>query len=436
MDYRETVAYLFSQLPMYQRVGAPAFHYKLDKTLAILEVLNNPQRGLRFVHIAGTNGKGSVSHLIASVLQEAGYRTGLYTSPHLLDFRERIRVNGAMIGKEEIVRFVQKYKAQLSSLQTSFFEYSFAMAMFYFAKRKVDVVVLETGMGGRLDSTNVVLPDLSVITNIGLDHTQFLGDTILEIAAEKAGIIKPGIPLIIGETQKELEDFFRQKAREKGSEIVFADQLKLLKECSFSMEEEKACLKCLMKWDGELLHIRTPLAGQYQSKNLQTLLASVRKLNELGYTIRKEHFAEGVKNVIKNTRLLGRWQVLSTQPLVVCDTGHNSDGLRYVVRQLRLMERRVHFVFGTMKDKEHSSIFSILPREAAYYFCAAEVPRSMEVSLLQKEAGAFHLKGESFPSVATACQAALSRVGENEMIFVGGSTFVVAEALSFFAEKD
>ena len=432
MKYQETIAYLFSQLPMYQRIGAAAFHYKPDKTLAILKILDNPHQNLRFIHIAGTNGKGSVSHLLASVLQEAGYRTGLYTSPHLVDFRERIRINGQMIDKEEVVKFVQKYKNQLSSLQCSFFEYSFAMAMYHFAKQKVDIVVLETGMGGRLDSTNVVQPGLCIITNIGLDHTQFLGNTMLEIAGEKAGIIKQGIPVIIGETQRDLEDFFRQKASAKNSEIIFADQQQLLRECNLSMENEVPLLKCVVKWNREKLPVRTPLAGQYQIKNIQTVLASVNKLTENGYKISQKHFAAGLKNVIKNTHLSGRWQILKRQPLVICDTGHNREGLSYVVEQLCSLRRKVHFVFGTMKDKNHSEIFAILPKEARYYFCAPDVPRAMNVTGLQKEAKEFQRSGEAFPSVASACETALSQAKDEDVVFVGGSTFVVAEALVFF----
>ncbi len=430
MNYQETIAYLFAQLPMFQRDGAVAFHYKLDKTRAINKILGNPCDKLKFIHIAGTNGKGSVSHFLASILQEAGYKTGLYTSPHLKDFRERIRINGEMIPQAMVIDFVEKYKSSLETLKTSFFEYSFGMAMDYFAKQNVDIVVLETGMGGKLDSTNIVQPLLTIITNISMDHTLFLGDSLTEIAGEKAGIIKKNIPLIIGETQIDPESIFRREAEKMQAPISFADQNIHLQNCQSKQEDQNFFLSCqaYLKEDF-FVNLRTPLSGFYQRKNLITTMMAVLELQKMHFKIDKENTKKGLLNVIQNTGLQGRWQILKTKPLVICDTGHNKDGLSYVVSQLKSLKRKIHFVFGTMKDKSHSEIFALLPEDAIYYFCKPKVPRGMEAGVLQTEARQFGLFGESYSSVREAYLSALQNVQDEEMIFVGGSTFVVAEVL-------
>ena len=430
MNYQETITYLFSQLPMFQRDGEVAFNYKLDKTRAINAILGNPIRDLQFIHIAGTNGKGSVSHFLASILQEAGYKTGLYTSPHLKDFRERIRINGKMIPEKAVVDLVEKYRTPLETLQTSFFEYSFGMGMDYFAQQKVEIVILETGMGGRLDSTNIVDPLLTIITNIGMDHTQFLGESLIEIAGEKAGIIKKNIPVIIGETQAELSDFFKQKAEELQTPISFADQNVQLSDCQSKQEKEKFLLSCKVSHNEKFyLNITTPLSGSYQYKNLITTMMAVLKLQKTSFEITNEAIERGLLNVVKNTGLQGRWQVLKTKPLVICDTGHNREGLEYVIAQLKSLKRKIHFVFGTMKDKSHQEIYKLLPKDAIYYFCKPNVPRGMDAAILQKEAGHFGLFGDSYSSVQEAYSLALQNVKEEEIVFVGGSTFVVAEVL-------
>lgn len=391
---------------MYQRIGAAAYKADLNNTIAICSLLGNPEKRFKSVHIAGTNGKGSTSHLLASVLQENGYKTGLYTSPHLKDFRERIRINGRMISEQYIVDFVEKLKSDFVVIKPSFFEMTVGLAFSYFAEEKVDIAVVETGMGGQLDSTNVIIPLVSVITNIGIDHIQFLGDTLEKIAFEKAGIIKPGVPVVVGETQSETEPVFRQKAMENDSTVYFADQL--IKEHLY----------------------KTSLQGIYQKKNIKTVLQTLNLLCDAGFNISEKNIHDGFLKVIDNTVLMGRWQILSHSPLTICDVGHNEDGIRQVLKQISITpHNHLHFVFGLLSDKSPEAILSLMPRDATYYFCKADIPRAMDANVLRHKAIEYGMKGESYVSVKDALAAARFIAEKNDLVFVGGSTFVVAEVV-------
>lgn len=429
MTYTETVNYLYSLLPAYHRVGKPAYKGNLDNTHELDTYFGHPHRRFRAVHVAGTNGKGSVSHMIASVLQEAGYRTGLYTSPHLKDFRERIRINGQMIGEEDVISFVTAHDGIIRGVQPSFFELTVAMAYDYFARMKVDVAVIEVGMGGRLDSTNIITPELSVITNIGHDHMEFLGDTLAAVAGEKAGIIKEGIPVVIGETQAAIKDVFRDRAALKNAPLVFADRI-------FSCRLGRIYVNSLMRRytvtdlrDGITMSGTTSLGGLAQKKNLQTVAAAVDALSS-AFGLGREHFLKGVAGVVANTGLMGRWQVLSRSPLMVCDTGHNREGLEYVVRQIKATPKNaLHMVLGFVSDKDLTSVLPLFPTEARYYFTKASVPRALDEKVLMTEAERYGLTGSSHSAVADAVEAARAAAGPGDMIFIGGSTFVVADAL-------
>ena len=431
MNYRDTLDYLFSQLPMFQKVGATAFNYKLDKTKRIVEILGNPHNKLRFIHIAGTNGKGSVSHFLASILQESGYKVGLYTSPHLVDFRERIKINGEMISEEKVIDFVEKYKPDLAPIQASFFEYSFGMAIDYFAQEEVDIVVLETGMGGRLDSTNIVQSLLTIITNIGLDHTQFLGTTLEEIAKEKAGIFKKGIPMIIGETQPELESLFQDYAKRMESELVFADKNLVIKK-EETVYQENVFLLILDVWQGDapLYKLKTKLSGEYQKKNILTSLCAIQRIQEMGFEISKKNILDGFYKVLENTKFLGRWQILNTLPLTICDTAHNKEGLSIVMHQLEMLSyAKLHIVFGTVADKNINKILPLLPKKAEYYFCKANVPRALDAKTLQHSASEIQRQGKAYANVSEAYRKAKENAKPDDVIFIGGSTFVVGEVL-------
>lgn len=429
MTYTETVDYLFSLLPAYHRIGKPAYKGNLDNTEELDRTFGHPHRLFRTIHVAGTNGKGSVSHMTASILQEAGYRTGLYTSPHLKDFRERIRVNGRMIGESEVVRFVEEHDSLIRRVTPSFFELTVAMAFDNFAREKVDVAVIEVGMGGRLDSTNIITPVLSVITNIGHDHMEFLGNTLAAVAGEKAGIIKEGVPVIIGETQEETTAVFRLRADAMNAPLTFADK-------RYNCEMGRIGTKSLIRHftltgfaEGVRIKGVTPLGGLAQQKNIQTVAAVAEALSA-GFGLRQEHLLKGVESVVTNTGLLGRWQVLSRSPLTVCDTGHNREGLEYVMRQIRATPKeRLHMIVGFVSDKDLGSVLPLFPRDAVYYFTRASVPRALDEKLLMAEAVKYGLTGDSYPSVAKALSAARSTALPEDMIFLGGSTFVVAEAL-------
>jgi dihydrofolate synthase/folylpolyglutamate synthase len=405
MNYRESLDYMFSQLPMFQRTGPAAYKADLGNTLQMCKLLENPETAFRSVHVAGTNGKGSVSHHIASALQEAGYRTGLYTSPHLKDFRERIRINGQMIPEHKVVRFIDAHRQNMSKIGLSFFEMTVGMAFDHFRQEEVDIAVIETGMGGRLDSTNVLSPLLSVITNIGLDHMQFLGSTLQEIAREKAAIIKAGIPAIIGETQESVKHVFEARASAMNTSITFADRL-------------------------PLSPIKPGLAGNWQLRNARTARASLQALEDLGFMISDEHIVSGFMNVAENTGIMGRWQVLGQDPLVICDIGHNREGLQEVVKKIgETPHEKLHFVIGMVADKHSESVLELLPASATYYFCKADIPRALNAVQLKQKANALGLNGNSYASVKDAYRAAIGNADRSDLVFVGGSTFVVAEIL-------
>ncbi len=421
--YQETLDYLFTQLPMFQRQGAAAYKSNLDNTLALCKMLGNPEKKFPSIHIAGTNGKGSTANILSSVFQEHGYKTGLYTSPHLVDFRERIRINGQVVSEDFVIEFVDIYKEQFEEIQPSFFEITFAMAIEYFASNDVDVVIMETGMGGRLDSTNVVRSIMSVITNIGLDHTAFLGNTIAEIAVEKAGIIKDNVPVIIGERQDETTEVFEEFAKNNNAELKYAgDIVKLF--YNDGLQKYFAVL------DGDLLeNIYFPINADYQSYNLRTALATIWSLRDT-YDFNETLILEGISNTIKNTGFSGRWQVIEGNPRVIMDTGHNVDGLTYTMAQLRAEKfEKLHFVLGMVNDKDIENLLALMPNDAQYYFCKANIPRGLDASILAESANKQNMKGEVYASVPEAFEAAKKAANSDDLVFVGGSTFTVAEVL-------
>ncbi len=429
MTYQETVSYLYSLLPAYHRVGKPAYKGDLNNTLELDRLFGHPHTRYRTVHVAGTNGKGSVSHMIASVLQAAGWRTGLYTSPHLKDFRERMRIDGRMMAEEDVISFVEEHDALIRRVQPSFFELTVAMAFDWFARMRIDVAVVEVGMGGRLDSTNIITPELSVITNIGHDHMEFLGKTLEAVAGEKAGIIKKGVPVVIGETQDETEQVFRARGAAMNTTVTFADSVFRCSLGSFSASRARRGFRLTDIRNDSVLRGFTPLGGEAQQKNIQTVAAAVEMLSG-SFGIRRDQFLTGMADVVASTGLLGRWQVLSRKPLMVCDTGHNREGLEYVMRQIESTPRnKLRMVIGFVSDKDISSLLPIFPRDATYYFTRASVPRALDEKMLMAEAVNYGLTGNSYPSVAEALGAARAAAGPDDMIFIGGSTFVVADAL-------
>ncbi|GET33270.1 folylpolyglutamate synthase [Prolixibacter bellariivorans] len=429
--FEATLRYLYEQLPFYQRKGPAAYKNNLDNTLALDELYGHPHRLFRSVHVAGTNGKGSVSHMLASVLQEAGYRVGLYTSPHLKDFRERIRVNGVKIPKEEVVRFVDDFMArnQLEKMEPSFFELTVAMAFDYFARERVDIAVVEVGLGGRLDSTNIITPEVSVITNISLDHVALLGNSLTEIAGEKAGIMKKGIPVVVGETMKETAPVFTERAESLGIPLRFADQLY---QTGYSMASPEGKQLFNVRYNNTLRfeQLQLDLLGQYQGRNLCTALAAMDVMKERGWKISDDALYRGMEHLVKNTGLLGRWQVLGANPRIVCDTGHNEAGVREIVHQIHQTPyKKLHFVLGMVNDKDVSSVLRLLPKDAVYYFTKASIPRAMSENMLELKATDLGLKGQKYPTVVEALTAAKQHAEPDDMIFIGGSTFVVAEVL-------
>lgn len=431
MNYPECIEYIFSSLPMFHRIGAAAYKADLSTTIRLCEHLGNPQDNFKAIHIAGTNGKGSVSSMLAAILQTAGYRTGLFTSPHLKDFRERIRINGQMIPEGEVAGFISRNKLFFDQLKPSFFEMTAGLAFEYFSKNHVEIAVIETGMGGRLDSTNLVKPVVSVITNIGLDHTQFLGDTLEKIAAEKAGIIKPEIPVMIGQTQPETEPVFREFARRLNAPVTFADQdyhLELRSESCLLTEGIRVDVYAGSQLRYENLFCQ--LSGHYQIKNLVTVIKTTDILNSRRFIIEEAHIRKALERVSQITGFMGRWQILSKNPLIICDTGHNEDGIREVTNQLHTLKyHRLHFVFGMVNDKDITKVLELLPKKAVYYFCKPDVPRGRDASLLAHEAAGYGLQGNVYDSVTIALKAAKSAAAPDDLIMVGGSTFVVAEAI-------
>lgn len=422
----ETINYLYRQLPMFQRVGKEAYKENLNNIIALCDVMDNPQNHFKSIHIAGTNGKGSVAHLTASILNAAGFKTALYTSPHLKDYRERIKINRQIIPEEAVVDFVKKYRKTFDKIKPSFFEMTTAMAFKYFSDEKVDIAIIETGMGGRLDSTNIITPILSVITNIGIDHTQFLGNTIEKIAIEKAGIIKKNIPVVIGERQNEIADIFIKIAKSNNSYIVFADEIfeaKLLSNISNGHTEYDI-------WKNHKLFIENlicPLLGEYQSKNIITSLQIIDFLIDT-FNIGTKTIIEGIEDVISNTGFYGRWQILSKNPLTICDIGHNKEGISNVVNQIKKTKfNKLHFVFGMVKDKDINEILNLLIHDAIYYFCKANIPRALDETILQIEGHKAGLNGKTYSSVREAYNEAVNNAESNDLVFIGGSSFVVAE---------
>lgn len=424
MNYQETLEYLFSALPMYQRVGASAFKKDLSNTKKLCDHLGNPERKFKTIHIAGTNGKGSSSHMLASIFQEAGYKTGLYTSPHLKSFTERIRINGAEIDEDSVVSFVEKNKDFLDELKPSFFEMTVALAFWFFAKQKVDIAIVEVGMGGRFDSTNVIAPEISLITNIGWDHMQFLGDTLPLIAGEKAGIIKERVPVVISQTQEETKDVFIQKAKALDSSIHFGDLIYKVSK----MVEEKGRAIYRIEQNGLSQSLSLDLLGDYQESNLPGVLEVVSEMKDMGWNISDSSIEKGLSNVIRNTSLKGRWQILEHSPIVICDTAHNQAGIELVVKQINSYSfSKLWIILGMVKDKNISTILSFFPKEATFIFCQADLPRALPAKELAELGNIEGIKSEVIPNVNDAIAFAKRNAGKNDLIFVGGSTFVVAE---------
>jgi dihydrofolate synthase / folylpolyglutamate synthase len=430
MDYSETLQYLYDRLPVFHHVGSSAYKPGLDNTIQLMNALENPHKRFRSIHIAGTNGKGSVSNMLSSVLQEEGYKVGLYTSPHLVDFGERIRVNGKMIEQQYVIDFVATQQSVFDRIEPSFFEATMAMAFNYFADCDVDIAIIEVGLGGRLDSTNIISPILSVITNISFDHVGFLGNTLAKIAHEKAGIIKSNTPVVIGEGLPETRPVFEAKAQEENASIIFTeDQMQLI----------------LERYENNKMFVRTSdndefcvgLCGLYQLKNIATTLLTIRQLKNLNIAIEDVSVLRGLKFVTENTGLQGRWQTLQKNPTVVADTGHNVGGIQYVVEQLKTQNyTKLHIVIGMVNDKDISSVLELLPLEAEYYFTQAQIIRAMPADELGERAKTIGLNGCAFQSVNEAVIASVNKAGKNDFVFIGGSNFVVGEALANWNSKN
>ncbi|MGF1587384.1 MAG: bifunctional folylpolyglutamate synthase/dihydrofolate synthase [Bacteroidales bacterium] len=430
MTYQETLDYLYGHLPMFQRIGKAAYKADLATTIALDKYFGHPHARFKTIHVAGTNGKGSVSHMLAAVLQEAGFKTGLYTSPHLLDFRERIRINGEKVNEKYVIDFVNRHQNIFEKLSPSFFEMTVAMAFEYFASEKADIAVIETGMGGRLDSTNIINPLVSVITNIGMDHTEFLGDSLALIAKEKAGIIKSGIPVVIGELQEEVKEVFKEFAKEQASELTFASEIY---RCDYALLTQRGLQSLYVSREGKPVceKLETDLLGFYQQKNVLTVLQVIKVLNNSGMEISTENIYRGLKHAGKNTGLLGRWQIIGNNPKIVCDTAHNSEGIKMVLSQIRSTpHKKLHMVIGFVSDKNISKILGSFPEDAAYYFTMASIPRALDHRRLKSMAKGAGLKGKSYDTVEKAVNAAKKQAGADDLIFIGGSTFVVAEIIS------
>jgi len=403
MNYSQTLDYLFGRLPIYQRIGAAAYKADIGNIFTATKHLKNPHTEFKSIHIAGTNGKGSTAHMLASILQESGKKVGLYTSPHLKDFRERIKINGEIIAQKQVVTFVKENQLFFEKIKLSFFEFTVAMAFDYFAKQKVDIAIIETGLGGRLDSTNIIKPELAIITNISLDHTNLLGDTIEKIAREKAGVIKDETPIIIGRRQKETTSIFKNIAKEKNANLIYASPQK---------------------------GYASDLKGEYQKENINTVVTAIKQLQKQDWAITEDDIEQGLLKTAANTQLLGRWQTLSSNPQIICDTAHNEDGIKEIAKQLRNTKyEQLHIVLGTVDDKNLDTILPYLPKDAKYYFCNANIVRAMNAEELKQKATKHQLKGRIFPSVREALKCAQVNANTKDLIFVGGSTFVVAEVV-------
>jgi dihydrofolate synthase/folylpolyglutamate synthase len=428
--YEQVIDYIHSQLPMFHREGKTAYKANLDNTIAFDNHLGNPHQKFKTIHIAGTNGKGSVSHMLAAILKSQGYKTGLFTSPHLLDFRERVKINGEMISKDEIANFVNSHFSFIENIKPSFFEITVAIAFQYFAKEKVDIAVIETGLGGRLDCTNIINPLLSVITNISFDHTDILGKTIEAIAYEKAGIIKPNTPVVIGEWNEEYNHIFNKASFEKGCNITYADKTYEVKESEIT-EANNQKLTIYKSNEAQPKLYTTDLLGLYQQKNVPTVLCAIDALIQSGIKVSEQSIQSGLVNTSALTGLQGRWQILNRKPLTICDTGHNIAGISYVVSQLKQMKyTTLHYVFGMVSDKDINSVLALLPKNATYYFTKAQIPRALNEVELEKQAASYQLKGNCFATVSEAYNSAKKNATTDDLILIGGSTFIVAEALS------
>lgn len=423
MNYNQTLDYLYNQLPVFQRDGASAYKPGLERSIALDKIFNHPHQSYKTIHVGGTNGKGSTSSTLAAILQSAGYKVGLYTSPHLVDFRERIRVNGEMIDKSYITEFVNNHKTDFEPLQCSFFELTMMMALCYFRTQEVDVAIIEVGLGGLLDSTNIISPELSIITNISLDHTQFLGKTEQEIATQKAGIIKPNVSTVIGYANNQVKQIFIDKAEEVGASIFFAWENPYFKKVSFSngvtiLEDDK---------NNSLVF---GLGGLAQKENANTIMCAIQQLKLLNFTISNGAIEKGFRDVVKLSGLLGRWQIIQNEPTVICDTAHNIAGITYNVEQLKMMEySKLHIIIGFANDKDISAIMSILPKDATYYFVNASINRALKADVLYHIAKDYNLQGEPYSSIEDAYRAALTDSNSSDIIFIGGSNFVVGEFL-------
>jgi len=431
MNYKETLNFLYESAPMFQQVGKSAYKEGLSNTNTLDEHFDHPHRRFKTIHIAGTNGKGSCSHTLAAILQAAGYKVGLYTSPHLIDFRERIRINGEMIPEEYIIKFVEEERSFFEPIQPSFFELTTSMAFKYFAEQKVDVAVIEVGLGGRLDCTNIIHPDLSIITNISFDHMQFLGRTLPEIAGEKAGIIKSGVPVVIGETTEETKQVFSEKAKEVKAPIYFAEEEQLL------WRWEKNNRGYWYYYTADYPKLKGELGGLCQLKNTNTILLALRILKRMGYYITPKSVEKGFSEVCELTGLMGRWQKLGNNPTIICDTGHNTGGITYIAEQLKLQKyKKLHIVVGMVNDKDISGVLALLPKDAEYYFTKASVKRALHEVDLKFLASKALLHGNTYPDVPAAYEAARKNAQEKDFIFVGGSSFVVADLLTYLKENN
>ena len=424
MNYAQTLGYLFTQLPMFSRVGAAAYKPDLTNTIRLCEALGNPQQQFKSVHAAGTNGKGSTSHMLASVLQTAGYKTGLYTSPHLVDFRERIKIDGAYCSKEFVVEFTQKIKPLITTIQPSFFEITVAMAFSYFAEQKVDIAVIEVGLGGRLDSTNIITPEVSIITNIGLDHTQFLGDTIPQIAGEKAGIIKKDVPCIVSEYTEETKPVFDAAAIQ--TTLAYGSELYTILNTKYTHDYLE--VEVLNKKTEGVENYKLDLSGIYQAKNIMGVLGAISILQTKGWQISNQHIIDGLSQVKKNTGLYGRWQMIGSNPTIVVDVAHNVAGIQTLLAQIKLVNhQQLHIVFGMVKDKDIDSVLALLPSQAIYYFTQAQIERAIDATELQKKASEHGLRGNIYTHVNEAISAAQKQAQVTDLIVVCGSVFLVGE---------
>lgn len=432
MKYKDVIQYLYEQLPMFHRVGASAYKADLSATIQLAKMLGNPEKQFKSIHIAGTNGKGSVSNMLASILMENGYKTALFTSPHLVDFRERIRINGKMIPQKEVTSFVNSYKKAFNEISPSFFEWTWALASWYFAKEKVDIAVIETGMGGRLDSTNIITPELCIVTNIGYDHVQFLGNTLGKIAAEKAGIFKYKVPVIIGESNPETDNVFMAKAIENLAAVAFADRkISVVEAIPANENRDFLHAEFRISYTPEIVKVNSPLNGVYQLKNIATVITAFLRLKEIGWIKKEDSLERGIQNTVKNTGFEGRWQTLSKKPLIVADIAHNAAGIESVLENLKNYSyKTLRIVLGVVNDKDIETMLSLLPEKAEYYFCKADIPRGLDTTLLKEKAEKLSLKGNIYTSVKEAFLSAKKDARQEDLILVTGSAFVVAEVLA------